>query len=142
MVVQISEQPLLCSIEYDKDTYSILKHNVENVYDVKNATLFQGDTTLFMKDKEKLKEINFNIDSYCLCLDPPWTGIFYKTHQTLDLFLSNINIIDFIKDLTIRYVCIKAPNNYNFAALYKHFYNIVIHRLGGFYFILIDKQNK
>ena len=125
------------SIEYNKHTFDALKNNID-VYGIKNVTLFNADTTLFMKDSKILKSINYNINTYCLCLDPPWEGVFYKIHKTLDLYLSNMNILDIIKNLNIKYICIKAPNNFNFVMLYKYFYNTTIHRLGGFYFIIIN----
>jgi tRNA/tmRNA/rRNA uracil-C5-methylase (TrmA/RlmC/RlmD family) len=126
------------SIEYDSVTFNKLNHNI-NIYKLKNVQTFLDDTTIFMNDKNKLSNITFNINSYCLFLDPPWSGVFYKTEKELGLYLSNINILDFIRDIHIKYVCIKAPFNYNFKLLYKYFYNVIIYRLSGFYFILIQK---
>jgi 16S rRNA G966 N2-methylase RsmD len=126
------------SIEYDIDTFNILKNNI-GVYNIKNTTLFHDDTTLFMKNKNKLNDIKYDINTFCLCLDPPWEGVFYKLEKTIDLYLSNINILDLIKDINVKYICIKAPHNYNLAMLYKYFYNVTIYRLSGFYFILIVK---
>lgn len=126
------------SIEYDIDTFNILKNNID-VYNIQNTTLFHDDTTLFMKNKNKLNNIKYDINTFCLCLDPPWNGVFYKLEKTIDLYLSNINILDLIKDINVKYICIKAPHNYNLAMLYKYFYNITIYRLSGFYFILIIK---
>jgi hypothetical protein len=76
--------------------------------------------------------------TFCLFLDPPWTGVFYKIEKNIDLYLDQINIIDFIKGIkSIKYICLKVPFNYNFANLYKEFYNIIIYRLSGFYCVLI-----
>jgi len=126
------------SIEYDINTFNIFRHNI-GLYQVKNTTLFNADTTLFMKDTNMLNNIKYDINTFILCLDPPWDGVFYKINTQLDLYLSNINILDFIKDIDVKYIAIKAPNNYNFTKLYNYFYNVTIHRLGGFYFILIVK---
>ena len=100
---------------------------------------FNDDITLFMNDINKLNKIKYNINNYCLCLDPPWTGVFYKIENELDLYLSNINILDFIKNINIRYIALKVPFNYNFKYLYKMFYNVVIYRLSGIYLVLITK---
>jgi 16S rRNA G966 N2-methylase RsmD len=128
----------LYSIEYDINTFNILKNNID-VYNIKNVTSFNADTTLFMKNTNELNNIKYDMNTFCLFLDPPWEGVFYQLHKTIDLFLSNINILDLIKDINVKYICIKAPNNYNFSMLYKYFYNVTIHRLSGFYFILIVK---
>jgi tRNA/tmRNA/rRNA uracil-C5-methylase (TrmA/RlmC/RlmD family) len=126
------------SIEYDVKTFNILQHNI-GLYQVRNATLFRQDTTIFMKDDNRLNSIGYNTNSFILCLDPPWEGVFYKINTQLDLYLSNINILDFLKEIDVKYICIKAPNNYNFTKLYQYFYNVTIYRLGGFYFIMIVK---
>lgn len=120
------------SVEYDKTTYDILKHNVKE-YDLRNVETYNDDIIDFIKNKK------FNITDHCLFLDPPWTGTFYKLETNLDLYLSDINIIKIMKDTYIKYICIKTPHNYNFTELYKNFYNVVIYRLSGFYFIMIKK---
>lgn len=126
------------SIEYDKITFDKLNNNIK-VYGLKNVETFLDDTILFMNDAHKLRNIKFNINNYCLCLDPPWTGVFYKTEKELDLYLSDINILDFIKKIDIKYVAIKVPFNFNFKLLYKYFYNVTIHRLAGIFLVLIIK---
>lgn len=126
------------AIEYMHTTYDKLVHNIK-LYKLQNVTIFHDDLIEFMKNNDKLNKIKFDIEKYCLFLDPPWSGVFYKLQKQLDLSLSDIDILDFIKDIKIRYVCIKAPNNYNFAKLHTYFNNIVVHRLSGFYFILITK---
>jgi tRNA/tmRNA/rRNA uracil-C5-methylase (TrmA/RlmC/RlmD family) len=131
------------SVEVVKSTFDILVHNIKEYHFEKKITPFHDSIINFMKNCNKNCH-KFNIDNYCLFLDPPWSGVFYKTETVIDLFFSNgsdgdLNIIDFIKSLklTIKYVCIKVPNNYNFSALYSAFYKITIHRLNGFYFVLL-----
>ena len=126
------------SIEYSETTFEKLKHNIK-IYDLKNVTVFNDDLILFMKKYTKLQSINFNVDSHCLFMDPPWTGSFYKLETTLNLYLSNIDILDFIKEIDIKYVCIKVPMNFNMIKLHKYFDKIIIYRLQGYYFILIIK---
>jgi 16S rRNA G966 N2-methylase RsmD len=127
------------SIEYDIVTYQKLKNNIA-LYKLPNVQTFNADTTKFINDKAKLKEINFDPNTYCLLLDPPWSGVFYKTEAELDLYLGTTNILDLIAESNIKYICIKAPSNYNFKSLYKYFVNVVIYRMHGFYFILIYKN--
>jgi 23S rRNA (uracil1939-C5)-methyltransferase len=126
------------SIEYDKSTFEKLNHNLEE-YKLKNVETFLDDITLYMSDKQKLNKIDFDINKYCLFLDPPWTGVFYKLEQELDLYLSGINILDFIKNINIKYVAIKVPFNFNFKLLYKIFYNVAIYRMSGMFLVLIMK---
>ena len=120
------------SIEYNKDTFEKLKYNI-SLYKLKNVEVINTDTIEYMKKYKGDK------NKYCLFLDPPWSGVYYKTENELDLFLGNMNILDIIKMIDTKYICIKAPSNYNFKGLYKYFYNIIIYRLAGFYFILIEK---
>jgi hypothetical protein len=123
------------SVELIKTTYDILTHNVTE-YKIQNMTTFNESIITFMENIKK-KINNFNTNEYCLFLDPPWTGVFYKTEDMIDLYLDDINIIDFIKKINIKYICLKVPYNYNMSYLYKAFYNIIIYRVSGFYFILI-----
>jgi hypothetical protein len=125
------------SVELIKTTYDILVHNI-NEYKIKNITTFNDSIISFMHNI-KIKCPKYNSGQYCLFLDPPWTGVFYKTEKTINLFLDNINIIDFIKRLkNIKYICLKVPFNYNFSHLYREFSNITIHKVIGFYFVLIQ----
>jgi len=144
------------SVEVVKSTFDILVHNIKEYNFEKKITPFHDSIIDFMKNCHHHCH-NFNIDNYCLFLDPPWSGVFYKTETVIDLFFNNsdeklsnyivtndktdssLNIIDFIKSIKsiIKYVCIKVPNNYNFAALYTTFYKITIYRLNGFYFVLL-----
>ena len=93
-----------------------------------------------MTDKNKLKEINYDINTFCLFLDPPWSGYHYKLEKNINLLLSGIDILDFIVKIDIKYIVLKVPFNYNFKKLYKYFTNTIIHKLEGFYIILIIKN--
>jgi len=124
------------SVELIKDTYDILDHNIRE-YKLPNVSTFNDSIITFMGNiKDNCK--HYDPLTFCLFLDPPWTGVFYKIEKNIDLYLDHINIIDFIKGIkSIKYICLKVPFNYNFADLYKEFYNIIIYRLSGFYCVLI-----
>jgi len=120
------------AVEYEKITYNILENNIKEL-GLENIETYLDDIIEFIRNRK------FNINDHCLFLDPPWSGVFYKLDPVLNLYLSNINIIDIIKETNLKYICIKAPYNFNFLDLYKNFYNVVIFRLSGFYFIMIKK---
>jgi predicted RNA methylase len=122
------------AVEIDETTYDHLKTNIR-IYGYKNVEVIHEDIIVFMKSK--LKTIHYNPVTYLLFLDPPWSGVFYKTEQNIDLYLSGINVIDFIKSIHVKYVCMKVPFNYNISKLYTSFYNFTIYRLSGFLVVLI-----
>jgi hypothetical protein len=126
------------AVEINENTFTCLTNNV-NIYNRKNIKLINDDTIKLINNKDKLIEINFNIDTYCLFLDPPWGGYHYKLNKNLNLFLSDIDILDLILNSNIKYIVVKVPFNYNFKKLYKYFSNIIIHKLEGFYIIIIIK---
>ncbi len=84
------------SIEIDDETYNALKKNVE-LYFRKNVLTIKGDYTL-LKDNYKTDLVFF---------DPPWGGIYYKINDKIDMFLSNINIVNILPNNFI----LKAPMN-------------------------------
>jgi hypothetical protein len=92
-----------------------------------------------MNDNKFLSSINYDINNFCLFLDPPWDGYFYKINKVNDLYLNSINILDFIKSINIKYVYIKVPHNYNFSYLYFMFNQITIYKFYGYYIIYIIK---
>ena len=87
------------AVEIDATTYHHLKKNIQ-VYEYKNVDVIHADITVFMKSKVK----NYNPSTHLLFLDPPWSGVFYKTEQNIDLYLSDINVVDFIKSIHVKYV--------------------------------------
>jgi len=126
------------AVEYNDITFNNLKNNIQ-VYKLKNIKVYLDDIIKFMNNINILNEINYNIHNYCLFLDPPWGGIHYKLEKNINLMLSDIDILDFILKLNIKYIVIKVPFNYNFKKLYKLFSNLSIFKLEGFYVILIIK---
>jgi hypothetical protein len=100
------------SIEYNYNNYKALENNVK-VFNLKNVKLFNGDST---------KIYNWSTD--VLYIDPPWGGVNYKDKDRIDLYLGEIRIDIFIKEILERenrpqYFFIKLPRNYNFSRLYK-----------------------
>jgi len=100
------------SIEYNNNNYKALENNIK-VYNLDNVRLYNGDST---------KIYNWRTD--VLYLDPPWGGTNYKEMNNIDLYLGDVRIDIFIKDILERenrprYIFIKLPRNYNFSRLYK-----------------------
>jgi hypothetical protein len=57
----------------------------------------------------------------CVFFDPPWGGKDYLNQEVMDLYLSDVNVIDIIKELIegdkASLVVLKAPKNYNEESL-------------------------
>jgi 16S rRNA G966 N2-methylase RsmD len=103
------------SNEYDSDTFSLLKNNV-NAFNLKNVVCYNESILLL-----PLPETN----NTCIFLDPPWGGIYIKHMDVIDLYYGTTNVIDFIST-TIKkhkhkynYWCMKVPPNFNFGKLYS-----------------------
>jgi len=109
------------SIEIDPETYEALQHNLD-LYQRKNVEVILGDYTEL---KDQLKA-----DVYFF--DPPWGGIYYKLEKTIDLFLSNINIIDILP----RNFVLKAPMNYNLEGLLQKYKNLNIFHFRSYLVII------
>ena len=67
------------SFEINEDTCDKLKNNVD-VYNIKNVDVINYDITKMMYDKDKLQVIKYDPEHFCLFLDPPWEGVFYKIY--------------------------------------------------------------
>lgn len=122
----------IISCEIDEKTYEYLKKNIKE-YKLKNIKTY-CDSVIDLMKKLKYDEL-----SCCLYLDPPWSGIHYKLEKQLDLYLDNINVIDFIDSIQIKYICMKVPSNFNISYAFKKFKNIQIYGLTSFFIILIIK---
>jgi len=126
------------AVEYIENTFLKLKNNII-IYKLNNIIPFHDDIIRFMNDNKLLSSINFNINNFCLFLDPPWSGYFYKVEKNVDLFLNNINIIDLIVKMNIKFIYIKVPYNFNFSYLYNNFNNITIYKFTQYFIIYIIK---
>ena len=120
------------SNELNKDTYNNLKNNIE-VLNYKNVEIYNKDIIILMKEKK------FNSLKTCLYLDPPWSGVYYKLKDVQNLVLGNLNIVDWIKTVPIKYICLKVPKNYNFSYLFDNFNDIKIEKVIYCYLIFITK---
>jgi len=112
------------SIEIDKETSEYLKNNVD-LYGFKNYEVLNINANDFNK----------KADFYFY--DPPWTGIFYKMKDHMDLYLGNKNIVDMMKPN----FCLKAPINYNIKRLFDKFSNISIYKIKNYLIIINNPEN-
>jgi hypothetical protein len=98
------------SIELNEDNFKVLQNNVE-VYGLENVTIHHGDSTKV-----------FNWKSDILFVDPPWGGPAYRDNQTLELYLSNRRLDEWLEEVLLKkirpnYIFLKLPSNYNFNRL-------------------------
>jgi predicted RNA methylase len=98
------------SIELNEDNFNVLQNNIA-VYELENVTAHHGDCTKV-----------FNWKSDILFVDPPWGGPTYKENATLDLYLSEKRIDEWLEEVLRRkmrpsYIFLKLPHNYNFNRL-------------------------
>lgn len=98
------------SIELNQDNFKILQNNID-VYGLKNVTLHHGDCT---------KVFNWKTD--LLFVDPPWGGPTYKENETLELYLSEKRLDEWLEEILLRkirptHIFLKLPHNYNFNRL-------------------------
>lgn len=98
------------SIEMNAENFQVLQNNV-NVYNLENVTLHHGDSTKV-----------FNWKSDILFVDPPWGGPNYRENQTLELYLSEKRLDEWLEEILLRkirpsYIFLKLPTNYNYTRL-------------------------
>lgn len=98
------------SIEINEENFKVLQNNVE-VYGLENVTLHHGDST---------KVFNWKTD--ILFVDPPWGGPNYKENETLELYLSDKRLDEWLEEVLLRkirpsHIFLKLPHNYNFNRL-------------------------
>jgi predicted RNA methylase len=118
------------SYELNHENFEALKNNVDT-FKLKNVHLHEGDSTQIFEKKVDV-----------LYIDPPWGGPDYKEKEKLDLYLGNMNISDYLKEILEeewkpRFVFIKVPSNYNFEALNSlpHVEKILKYKIRGFYLL-------
>jgi hypothetical protein len=116
------------SVEINKKTFDVLQNNVKT-YNRKNVELINDD---FLNIVDALS-------ADVIFMDPPWTGTFYKMYDKMDLYLSEINIIDLIPKLKCKIVALKLPMNYNIRGLLEKVSNLEIFKIYGIILILIKK---
>ena len=94
---------------------------------------------------KKIKDLTQDI----IYIDAPWGGPEYKNNNNIDLFLGEVNIIDFYlenKMLADTFI-FKVPYNYNFTLLYKKVKEMIYkhsYKKGNvikYYLLVIKKVN-
>lgn len=95
------------SVEIDKKTCKILINNL-SVYGYKTCNVYNKDYL----------HICMDLSQNCIFFDPPWGGSDYIKQDKIDLFLSEINIVDLIYKLLLynraELIVLKAPRNFNY----------------------------
>ena len=104
-------------IEIEENRYNLLKNNV-NVYKRKNIELINDDY-LNIENKYKNNLVFF---------DPPWSGIYYKIEDNIELYLGDTNIKEVLRNKSV----MKAPYNFNYSDLK----DIIVERLRSFILII------
>jgi 16S rRNA G966 N2-methylase RsmD len=100
------------SIELNLERFQFLKNNVEDVYELKNVVVVNGDSLIIIP---KLHNIDV------IYIDPPWGGKTYKDQQLLKLNFGDKTIENAIVDFfdETKMVCVpkllilKLPKNYD-----------------------------
>ena len=96
--------PQVNAIEVDLLRYQYLQHNMK-VLDAVNVETHLSD--LLIACQRLTQDLIF--------IDPPWGGPDYKSKDTVDLFISDIElseVCEHIKD-TAKYIALKVPINFN-----------------------------
>jgi 16S rRNA G966 N2-methylase RsmD len=108
-------------VEISKERYKCLVNNI-NVYGRKNIQLICDD---YLKIENKfVNDLVF--------FDPPWSGIFYKIENIMELYLGNTNIKECLKKQ--KKFILKAPFNYNYYDLKIN--NLIVEKLSSFLLII------
>ena len=105
------------SIEYNKETFDILKNNI-NCYTLNNIQLIHNDAVQTIP-----KIAHYDI----IYIDPPWGGSDYKNHKTLDLEFGAISLekviaifFDENEMLCVPFlIVLKLPTNFNMEKMFK-----------------------
>ena len=95
------------AIEKNIDRFNILKNNIKH-YQSSNYTLICGDSKDYIDG-------DYNV----YFIDPPWGGPNYKKQTNLELYMSDIKLIDFIEMIPKKLIVLKLPFNYNIDCLDK-----------------------
>ena len=98
------------TIELNEENFKALQNNIA-VYGLENVTLHFGDCTRV-----------FNWRTDILFVDPPWGGPNYRENETLDLYLSEKRVDEWLEEVLRRkirptHIFLKLPHNYNFNRL-------------------------
>jgi predicted RNA methylase len=121
------------AVELNPENLEALRANVR-LYDLGDrVTIHHADSTKWYG--------RYRADA--LLIDGPWGGSDYKLKKSLDLFLSGINIGDFVRDTVLApdapwcpaVVALKVPANFNFASLAGMSWTR--HRVRNYFLVLV-----
>jgi len=99
------------AVEISKINFKALSNNI-NLFKLEDRVKYYNADI-----NKKIKDLTQDI----IYIDAPWGGPEYKNNNNIDLFLGEVNIIDFYlenKMLADTFI-FKVPYNYNFTLLYK-----------------------
>ncbi len=102
-------------IEINENRFNLLKNNLDK-YKKDNYILINGNSIEYIKS---LYDVYY--------IDPPWGGPDYKNNQSIELYLSNINIYDIIQLIPVnKLIVLKLPFNYNIDKFNKYILKKII----------------
>lgn len=105
----------IIAIEKDIKRYDYLVHNMQILSVADKVKCIYGDSINICK----------NINQYCIFIDPPWGGPEYKTHEKVDLFISEKPLHDVCYELSeyTKIIALKVPKNFNIDKFSKNIEN-------------------
>lgn len=114
MISFIKQFVSVTGVEIDEERFTMLTNNL-NKYNQTNYTLINGNS---------IDHINSTYDVFYI--DPPWGGPDYKMNDMMDLYLSDINLVNIVHMIPYnKLIVMKLPYNYNIA----HFKDYIIKQL-------------
>lgn len=105
--------------------FNILQNNI-SVYKINNVELFNLDFT---------KYINSQVSDIVM-IDPPWGGLNYKEHKTLELKLGNYTMSELVDMIDTKLILLKLPINHDLTK----FRNYKVHKVNNYMIIVIEKN--
>jgi len=108
------------AIEIKSDNFEALRENTQRF---QNVELIHGDS------------IKLYTHTDVLYIDAPWGGPDYKLKESIDLFLGDIRLDEWIAKLNKVFIFLKVPCNYNFDRLDTFKY--VKYKIRKFYLVFI-----
>lgn len=104
--------------------FKLLQNNV-SVYNIDNIKLFNLDYTENI-NKQK---------SDVVIIDPPWGGLTYKEHKSLELKLGNFTMAELVDLIDSKIILFKLPINHDL----KKFHDYKSHKVGNYMIVVVQK---
>lgn len=100
------------------------KNNIKYVSSKKIIAAYKADTTKQIEKIDETIEKAFNLKSYIIYLDVPWTGKDYDKIEKINLTFGDFTLEQFIDKIfldckNISYLLLKLPFNYNKELLFN-----------------------